>query len=79
MSEDDVKAEITFNEEIPSELEGKTLKEVFDIVKERNHEIIEKIKERTGDTIYTPEVEKLLTQDENMYLRLADTFKRMAG
>lgn len=68
---------INFSEPIPKELEGKTLEEVFYAVKEKNHEIIEKIKKLTGGTIYTPEVEKQLTDDEIVYLKLAKMFSEL--
>ena len=66
---------IEINEAIPAELEGKTFEEVFRIVKERNHEVIEKIKAKFGNTTFTPEVEKFLDTNENMYIRLAQSFK----
>jgi len=77
------KLSITFDEPVPQELDGKTFEEVFHIVRIRNHEIIEKIKKLTGNpesivsVVYTPEVEKELTQDEIMYLRLAKMFHQM--
>lgn len=71
--------EFNFDEPIPKELEGKTLEQMFNIVKEKNHLVIEKMKALTGNTIYTEEVEKQLTPDEIMYLRLAKMFKHLAG
>lgn len=67
----------TFDEPIPEELVGKTFEEFFKIVKEKNHDVIEKMKLLSGDTIYTPEIEKQLTEDERMYLRLAQWLKEM--
>ena len=69
-----MKIELSFDENVPEELEGKTFTQLFDIVEKRNHEIIKKIKEKTGKSVYTKEVEKFLSADEIIYLRIAQEF-----
>ena len=68
---DNLNLEFTFNEKIPKELEGKTLSEVFDMVRIRTNEIIKLLKENTNNI-------DNLTLDDQMYLRLAQMFKDMA-
>lgn len=69
----------SFAEEIPKELEGKTLNEVFDIVKAKTDEIVGRITDKFGNPIYTKEVEEWLKPEETIYLRLAQLFKQMAA
>ena len=79
MNENHFRVILELNESLPAEVMGKTLEEVFLVVKEKNHQIIEKIKMLTGGSIpvWTPEVEKVLTKDEIMYLRLAKMFREL--
>lgn len=68
----------TFKEPVPKELEGKTLKEVMEIVNRRTNEIVKKIKKIYGSSKYTKEVEEGLTKDEVMYLKICQMFKEIA-
>ncbi|MFA5773019.1 MAG: hypothetical protein WC974_09840 [Thermoplasmata archaeon] len=61
---------ITFKEEIPKELEGKTLKEMFYICCEKNREIAKKISNIKSHE----DIEKVLNKDEIMYLRIIQMF-----
>lgn len=75
---DNARLQFNISEPLPKELEGKTLAEVFAMARVKTTEINAKIKKRTGNTIYTPEVEKMLTEDEKIYLRLDLMFKNIA-
>jgi hypothetical protein len=60
------------DEKIPAGLEGKTINEVFDIVRAKNHEIIERLKKDHGAI-------EDLNYDDQMYLRIAQTFRELAA
>ena len=59
---------------IPKDIEGKTFQQMFEMVRVKNHEILEKMKRISGLTFYTPEVEAFLTDEEIGWLRLAKFF-----
>ena len=59
---------------IPKDIEGKTLQQAFEMVRVKNREIIEKMRKISGLTVYTPEVEAFLTDEEIGWLRLAKMF-----
>ena len=61
-----------FNEPIPEEIENKSLEEVFKIVIEK----CKKIREKIG-TNYSREIEKTLSKDEIMYLRINKMFAEL--
>ncbi len=64
---------ITFDEAIPKELEGKTFKEMFDMVRARQGEIIKRLEAEKENGDFA------LSADDSMYLRLAQMFKNLAN
>ena len=65
--------------EMPKELVGMRFGDVVKKVFEKNNEIIKKIKLITGESVYTPYVDKFLTLDEKTYLTMGQAFKKVVN
>lgn len=64
--------QFNIDEKLPAELEGKTLGEVFDLVRIRQKELIKLLEKNPNN------IEKL-SLDDQMYLRIAMMFHNMAN